>query len=290
MKPRVLGAMVMAAALATIAAPRVVRAEGTLAVFRIDPLGVSAEIVARLEALLRMELGRLADAALPSPGQIQRLVARHRKLSGCTGGVHCLARAGALLKVKRIISGNVGGLGDSYVLNIKLVDVGAKKEVRRIQETMSGHPDQLIEAVRVAAYRLVAPERLRGSLEVLANVAGATVALDGKELGATPLAIQHNLLVGEHTLRVTKAGYSDVLQEIKVRLQKTARIVVKMQVPKGGGNLPPKREKTIVPFYTRWWFWGAVTAVAIGVGIGLGVAFSSSPTVDCVASPQRCGL
>ena len=213
--------MVMAAALATIAAPRVVRAEGTLAVFRIDPLGVSAEIVARLEALLRMELGRLADAALPSPGQIQRLVARHRKLSGCTGGVHCLARAGALLKVKRIISGNVGGLGDSYVLNIKLVDVGAKKEVRRIQETMSGHPDQLIEAVRVAAYRLVAPERLRGSLEVLANVAGATVALDGKELGATPLAIQHNLLVGEHTLRVTKAGYSDVLQEIKVRLQKS---------------------------------------------------------------------
>ena len=35
-----------------------------LAVFRIDPLGVDGRIVARLDGLLRIELARLADAAM----------------------------------------------------------------------------------------------------------------------------------------------------------------------------------------------------------------------------------
>lgn len=262
---------------------------GRLAVFRLDPLGVSSEIVGRLDGLLRMELGRLADEGMPSPREIALVVKSSPELRECTGEVSCLAAAGGALKVDQMISGNVGGLAGSYVLNLKMVDVARREEVRRIQETISGQPDELIEAVRVAAYRMIAPERLRGALEVLANVSGAEVLLDGRSLGQTPLAPQLGLPVGEHTLRVHKAGYTDSVQTVKVRLQKTARLVVTLQVPPRQTGRPLK-QRTVIPWYTRWWFWTAVGVAAAGVGAALGYALSANPEINCATEPARCGL
>jgi len=262
---------------------------GGLAVFRIDPLGVEPAIVTRLDALLRIELNRLADAALPTKRAMERLVRRKPSLSKCTGDPSCLAEAGTLLGVKQIISGNVGGLGDSYVVNLKLVSVVDRREVRRVQETISGRPEQLIEAVRVAAYRLVAPERLRGTLEVLANVPGAAILIDGKQLGTTPLPPQRGLRVGRHTLRVTKSGYTDTVQQVVVPFQKTVQVVVKLQTPPNKRGVPRKRERP-VPWYTRWWFWTSVAVIAAGAGVALGFALSADKGINCSAEPERCGL
>jgi hypothetical protein len=283
------GLPVAAVALAMLLVPRPALAEG-LAVFRVDPLGVDTTIVARLDGLLRIELARLADAAMPGPAAVQKLMRKHKALAGCTGDVTCLAEAGRLLGVDRIISGNVGGLGDSYVVNLKIVDVKSKKELRKVQETISGRPDQLIEAVRVAAYGLVAPQKLRGALAVLANVPKAQVLLDGELLGTTPLPVKRNLEVGKHTLRVSKAGYLDVVQEVKVRFQKTAEVVVKLELPKIAGQLTPRKIERPVPWYTTWWFWTLVGVAAVGAGIGLGYAFSGSPEINCSAEPSKCGL
>lgn len=264
-----------------------------LAIFRIDPLGVEPPIVARLEGLLRIELGRLADATLPPPRRIREIVADNPDLRNCTGEVSCLVTAGKLLGVDRIISGNVGGLAGSYVVNLKIVDVPAAKELRRIQEPISGEPDQLIEAVRVAAYGLVAPERLRGALAVLADQPKAKVYLGGKLRGTTPLPTVHGLAVGTHVLRVTKEGYTDVVQEVQVRFQKTAQVVVKLDPPKATGKgkgTRPARPRPY-PWYTRWWFWTAVGVVAAGVGVGLGYAVAGKSTgINCSEEPARCGL
>ncbi|MCC6751899.1 MAG: PEGA domain-containing protein [Deltaproteobacteria bacterium] len=262
---------------------------GRVAVFRIDPLGVDPQIVARLEGLLRMELGRLVDAAMPSPRRLQALMARAPRLQNCTGEVACLVEVGRLLGVEQVISGNVGGLAERFVLNVKLVDVASQKEVRRIQEAMSGEPDQLIEAVRVAAYGLVAPEKLLGALTVLANVPGAQVHLDGRLLGVTPLSTQHGLKVGSATLRLSKDGYTDAIQTVQVRFQKTAQVVVTLEQPRLGPKRRSSRPRVRpVPWYTRWWFWTAVGVVAAGLGTGLGFAFSSSRAINCDAEPARC--
>jgi hypothetical protein len=265
---------------------------GGLAIFRIDPLGVDAQIVGRLEGLLRIELGRLADATLPTPERIQKMLAANPELQNCTGEVGCLVRVGRNLGVDRVISGNVGGLAGSYVVNLKIVDVAAGKELQQIQEPISGDPDQLIEAVRVAAYGLVAPERLRGAVAVLADQPKADVFLDGKHVGKTPLPTLRALKVGVHVVRVSKGGYTDVIQRVQVRFQKTAQVVVKLQTPKHKGQ--QKREidaNRPYPWYTRWWFWTAVGVAAAGVGLGLGYAVSSkSSGINCNAEPGRCGL
>jgi PEGA domain len=270
-----------------------------LAIFRIDPLGVDPLIVARLEGLLRIELSRLADASMPGPAQIQAAMARQPSLQNCTGEVSCLVTLGTALGVDRVISGNVGGLAGSYVVNLKIVDVKEAKELRRIQEPISGRPDQLIEAVRVAAYGLVAPERLRGAIVVLADQPDATILLNGKPVGKTPLPTQHGLAVGTYILRASKDGYTDAVQKVRVRFQKTAQVVVKLKAPKGGvgkGPVRPVEVRRPYPWYTRWWFWTAVGVVAAGVGVGLGYAIGGESTgINCTspstaAEKAQCGL
>jgi hypothetical protein len=261
-----------------------------LAVFRIDPLGIDPEIVARLEGLFRLELSRLADAKMPGPGEIEHALRRDHSLQNCTGGVGCLVRVGKLLDVEQVISGNVGGLADNFVVNLKIVDVKSEKEIRRIQEPISGRPDELIEAVRVAAYGLVAPERLRGALAVLADQPGGEVFLNGALVGKTPLPTIHGLAVGNHALRVSKAGYADVIETVRVRFQKTAQVVVQMQAPiKPAVVTAPRPVVRTTPWYTRWWFWTAVGVAAVGAGVALGYGLGASPKgINCDAEPARC--
>lgn len=263
-----------------------------MALFRLDSLGVPAQLVSRLEGLLRMEVSRLGATALPDPSAIERLLERHPELRGCTGADDCLAQIGRLLGVDAVVSGNVGGLADSFVVNLKLVDVRRAREVRRIQETMSGRADQLIEAVRVAAYRLVAPERLRGALNVQVTVTGADVYLDGRWLGKSPVPVQRGLPLGEYALRVSKAGYDDALQPVRVPFQKTAEVVVRLQTPARApiDEQVLARSNRPVPWYTRWWFWTAVGVAGAGVGLALGLGLAGTPGINCNADPARCGL
>src|SRR5215831_7364621 len=79
-----------------------------LALIHIDPLGLDAEIVARLEALLRAELERIVGAGLPTAREVSKLVDGDPKLANCTGEPDCLAAIGRALRAQLIVVGNVG--------------------------------------------------------------------------------------------------------------------------------------------------------------------------------------
>jgi hypothetical protein len=267
----------------------------TIALLSIDPLGLDAELVGRLEALFRLELERLQGAPLPARRAVDKVVASDAALRGCTGEPECLAAIGKKLGVQFMVSGTVAALGDSYVIDLKLVDVSTGKEVRRVEEPLSGSPDELIEAVRVAAYRLFAPDQLKGSIAVLADVNGAQVFLDGKRLGKTPIAQPvANLAVGKHSLRISATGYSDFLQEVEVRFQKTTQVVVSLSRARAAGPIgkpgsgPPVDEH--VPWYASTWGYVGIGVAAVAVGVLVGFALSADDVVDCDQNRPACGL
>lgn len=264
-----------------------------LAVWRFDALGIDPELVARLETLFRMELDRLDKQPMPSRRDIDRAITGDAR--ECTGEEKCLAAIGKKLGVDVILTGTVGELGDTYVLTIKAVDVATAKSLQRIQsDPLRGQPDELIESVRVAAYRLLAPDQLHGAIQVQTDLVGAQVELDGKPIGKTPLP--HNgvigkLALGKHHLRVAAPAYEHPYDDdVEVHFQKVSPVVVRL-VPSsqvvGTGKIDRVEQR---PVYTRTWFIVVTGVVAIGLGaaIGYGRGHVKPCHYDTQGKPSGC--
>lgn len=268
-----------------------------IAVLELEALGMDREPVARLETLFRMELERLAGTKLPTRRQVQKAIRSSRKLRRCGGADSCLAQIGKKLGVDLVVTGNVAALGDSYILNIKAVDVatGQKLPRRIATKPLRGSPDELIEAVRVAAYELLAPEDLEGSIMVLSDLVGAKVTLDGHQVGVTPLPKPlTGLTLGDHELTVEKKGYHPFQEQIRVRFQKTTRVIVRLVVesapitPVGKTPVVVRKRPAARHWYDSTWFLvgAGVTAAVLGGVIGYGLGHDS--VIDCGKNPEKC--
>jgi len=253
---------------------------GRVAIWRIDPLGgLSREIVARLESLLTQEMGRIAGDIVPSV-KTQQVQRHSRSLRRCEGADRCLAAIGRRLHARLIVSGTLASLGSHYVVTLKAVSTRTGRSVRRISEPLQGEKEQLIEAVRVAAYRLLRPEALRGAIQLIVNMPGAVIYVDGRRIGVSPLrSAISGLSVGDHHLRITHPDFADFIRTVKVRFQKTRLVRVRLIQPRiaparpgPSSPGPPVVRDHPTPFYARWWFWTIVSAVAIGAGVGVGLA------------------
>jgi hypothetical protein len=276
-----LGALVLLSALVARAQPPEIKE--SYALFRLDPLGIEPQIVDQLERILRVELERVIGRPLPSRDKVEKVAAQNPKLAACTADPQCLMLLAKALGVSRIVAGNVGGLADSYVVNLKLVDNDGR-ELRRVSAPLRGSPEELIDEVRVAAFRLIAPERLVGAIAILSDVPGAAVTLDGRPVGMTPLpGPLAALSVGVHHLTVNREGFSGFDEDVPVRFEKTTQVVVKQAAVSEKARRAERRRLGEMPVYTKWWFWTAmaVSAVATGIGVGYAISESRQGPVDC---------
>ena len=242
-----------------------------IAVWRFDALGIDAEIVQRLETLFRLELDRLDRVPLPSRRDIESKMTAAEQ--NCGGEEKCLTAIGKRLNVDYVITGTVGSLGDNYVLNIKAVEVATGKSQKIQSPPLKGTPDELIEGVRVAAYSLLAPDQLHGSLQIQSDLVGASVLLDGKSIGRTPLANQGvigKLGLGKHKLHVEAKDYAPFDDDVEVHFQKVSPVVVRLV----GSSEVTGTGKTVVvekhPIYTRTWFIVATGVAVVGLAALIG--------------------
>ncbi len=283
--------LLLSASLAT--AQSTTPARPTVALIGLDALGMSPERVERLETLLLKELERLTQTRVPNRSDVAKL---GRRLRQCDGGNTCLGKIGKALSVDYVISGNVAALGDAYVLNIKAVSTARGEEWRRIEsDPLRGAPDELIESIRVAAYRLLSPEELVGSILVLADREGAEVQLDGKVIGRTPLPTPiENLSLGTHALRISAGEFGEFESEVRVRFQKTTRVAVqlvdlriKQSGPTNAAPLIITRDTPKV-WYQKTWFLVSAAVGAVVVGALIGSQFTEDGAIRCNEDPDRC--
>jgi hypothetical protein len=294
----VLAASVVAASLPTFAQPAPAPSNGAgpeealdkkIAVWRFDALGIDAEIVQRLETLFRLELDRLDRVPLPSRREIESKMTAAEQ--NCGGEEKCLTAIGKRLGVDYVVTGTVGSLGDNYVLNIKAVEVATGKSQKIQSPPLKGTPDELIEGVRVAAYSLLAPDQLHGSLQVQSDLVGANVTLDGKSVGRTPLANQGviaKLALGKHKLHVEAKDYAPFDDDVDVHFQKVSPVVVRLV----GSNETTGTGRTVVverhPIYTRTWFIVAAGVVAVGLAAVIGQGVGHITCHQEPNGPDKC--
>ena len=91
--------------------------------------------------------------------------------------------------------------------------------VYRIECRKSGHKSA-IQSVEITSSQprtinLTLPTPIYGSVNIISTPLMASVAIDGKSVGETPLTL-NNILVGKHTLTISKVGYTAYSQEISV--------------------------------------------------------------------------
>ena len=256
-----------------------------IAVWRFDALGIENEIVQRLETLFRMELSRLDKTPQPSVRDIERTITGNEQ--NCTGEEKCLQSIGKKLGVEYVVTGTVGSLGDNYVLNIKVVEVATGRSQKIQSDPLRGSPDELIEGVRVAAYRLLAPQQLHGALQIQTDLVGAAVTLDGKSIGSTPLpngGVLSRLELGKHHLEVVAKGYDPFASDVEVHFQKVSPVVVRLLQSGETVGTGKTIYKVRSPIYTKPWFIAAVAVGAVGVAILIG---HSAGTVPCYINGQK---
>ena len=267
-----------------------------IAIMGFDALGMDSERVASLEALFRMEIDRLSHSPAPTAREMDRRLSR--RLKRCGGTNKCLTSIGKRLGVDLVVSSNVAALGDSYVVNIKVVEVASGKELRRIvSDPLRGRPDELIDAIRVAAYRLLAPDHLKGSIEVLADRAGAIVKLDGAEVGKTPLERPlKNLPLGKHKLEVVAEGFSRFSEDVRVRFQKSTKVIVHLEEQSPSPTdtaltaLPDDQPPAPAPqrWYESTWFLVGAGVATVALGSYIGYRLGRDTVVNCNVEPQEC--
>src|SRR5437764_1667516 len=171
-----------------------------VALLPLRPLGAPPDVVHALEVTLRNELAQLPEARLASARDVAAALKRE---PGCETRVACAAAAATHAGARQLIMGTTSQLGDSFMVDLKLIDSRSGQELRRATHPVSGSQEALIEMVREAAVHLLAPSRFVGALRVDApGASGAQLYLDGKPAGTLPLAQALELTPGQHAIRV----------------------------------------------------------------------------------------
>ena len=184
----------------------------------------------------------------------------------------CLAGLGELVGAQVILGGELGKLGAGQVLYLRTVDVPLALELRGTTLLLDGDARTQKNHARAAAVRALAPAAYVGSVRLDIEVAGATIYVNGRKLGVSPLAPQP-LAVGTHALRVTHEQHRDFVRFIDIRFDEEARLPVPLtplpvitdemraEAKRRTAAAPPPR-----PWYRKKWY----GAAAVGAGAFLG--------------------
>jgi PEGA domain len=219
--------------------------------------------------------------------------AKRKELESCDGDAACLAELGKLVGAQVVVAGDVGELSGGLVAYLMAVDVASGKEMGSTTAVLSGdHAAKQAEA-RAAAFRLLSPAAYVGKLALSVDVTGATIYLDGKQLGRSPAGLV-STSVGTHALRVTHEQYRDFVRFIDVRFDATTKLDVNLkQFPIVSDRMVEQERRVTAPdgsprprpWYRQRWAvaaFGGVLLVATAITVGVlasGVDSDRSVTV-----------
>jgi hypothetical protein len=209
-----------------------------------------------------------------SQGEIVALLGldRTKQMLGCDDP-GCITELGHALDSDKLVSGSLTILGRTSLLTVRLIDAKKSRTLARTTATLADATEaELVETARRLAHEALTGEKVdtSGTVRVAVNVAGASVTLDGKSLGETPLKGSQRVLEGPHSVVIQKPGF--------IRWATTVTVAAGAEAKVDAELLPIQliSEKA----RSRLWSWGfAAAGVAVlsgGAGITFGTMASNS--------------
>ena len=202
------------------------------------------------------------DHQVLAQGEIVALLGleRTRQMLGCTDDSGCMAELAGALDSDRLLSGSLTILERTSLVTVRLIEVKKSRTLARVTATLLDATEpELVDAARRLAHEALTGKKLdtTGVLRVAVDRPGATVTLDGRALGESPLKESPRVLEGPHTVTVQKPGY--------VRWSTTVQVPAGQTVPVEADLVPIQLLGEAAR--SRLWTWGWVsTGVAAAAG------------------------
>ena len=241
-------------------------------------------------------LGQIEQAIASLPGtkvvpstQVTAAIERAKKpqLKQCEGDSACAAEIGKLVGAQFVVTGEIGGLGESRVIYLKTTDVSAAREVR--STTLAIDAKGTLESPLGAAVRLLEPEKYRGNVRFAFDVANATVLVNGTKVALTTKK-ELALPVGTHAVTVTHPQYHNFVKFVEITYGKTTDVQVSMKqypIVEHDVKAKPGQRDTVEyidpPVWRRWYVAGPVIVV-----LGVGAAILTASIVSNFPDYDNC--
>ena len=142
------------------ASPAMAAGGGSVAVLDIITTAVDPKFVNIMTEILAVEIQALGVYDNVVAGRdIATMVGfeRQREMIGCDHA-ECLVELGGALGVDRLVSGHIAKLGETFVVQIKLINITEQKTEARVYQTVKGKEDILIQTIKDSVGKLVPPK------------------------------------------------------------------------------------------------------------------------------------
>lgn len=218
------------------------------------PAEFSAELARAMGEAAAAAATRVGGFQVISQGDIvaQLGLEQSKQLLGCTEDASCVAEIAGALNTDQLLSGAVALIEKTSVVTVKLIDVRKARTLRRTSENLREATQlELLDAARRLAHETLTGDKLdtTGVLRVEVDQPGATVVINGREVGRSPLAGNQRLPEGSHRITIQKPGF--------VRWETTVTLTAGATLPVTA-NLVPLAG--VEGASSRAWTFGYVTA------------------------------
>lgn len=136
------------------------QARESLAVPDLEGHGISALEAASLADRLRSKLVRTGEVTVVERGQMTQILDEQNfQLTGCTSD-ECAVEVGPLLGVSQMVAGSIGVLGNTFLLDVRIVDVQTGAIIETMTRNYTGEIEGLIDQIESLAWDIVGKPRL----------------------------------------------------------------------------------------------------------------------------------
>jgi len=149
---------------------------------------------------------------------------------GCDDNV-CLLENVSKLAVNKLIAGNIGKLGEKYIISLRLINADGHNEVME-KESCKCKIEALDKAIEKLTYKLLkylgAEVATYGSIRIESEPSMAKISVDGTHLGATPDVIRY-IDPGPHKVEVTIDGYKSWTRNVNIESSEEEILIAILQ-------------------------------------------------------------
>ncbi len=240
----------------------------TIAILDLGDRGGGGQVVSLLPGVIAKQLSSYGLFEVLSRDEIRKMLSHEqdKMLAGCDDA-SCLAEIGGALGVEALVAGDVGKVGEKYLINLQRIDIRNAKVVKRVERQFEGSPSKLLDEMRLAAHQVVEDVLKSASGQLLFSVSeeGADISVDGGVVGTSPMK-RIELPAGPHDVRVAKKGFVAWARTVKVKPHGTEMVEVTM-IPSAAFIEGYEDEAVGM---RRWAWISAAAAVALeGAALGL---------------------